>query len=69
MSLLLEAKNIPALIIKPMLILVAHADDYDRSKTSNQQQQMLVQNHKKIVSRPNVTPWQILYCTTKLYSN
>ena len=42
MSLLLEAKSMPALIIKPRLILVAHPDDLGFNKTSNQQQQMLI---------------------------
>ena len=59
MSLLLEAKSMPALIIKPRLIkprLVAHTDDLGWNKTSNQQQQMLIQNLNKIISRPNVTP-------------
>ena len=35
MSLLLEAKSVPALIIKPRLILVAHTDDLGWNKTSN----------------------------------
>ena len=54
MSLLLEAKSIPALIIKPRLILVSHTDDLGWNKTSNQQQQMLILNLKRIVSKcPN----------------
>ena len=56
MSLLLEAKSMPALIIKPRLSLVAHTDDLGWNKTSNQQQQMLLQNLNRIVSTPNVTP-------------
>ena len=48
MSLLLEAKSMPALIIKPRLILVAHTDDLGWNKTSNQQQQMLIQNLNRI---------------------
>ena len=64
MSLLLEAKSVPALIIKPMLILVMHMDELDWYITSNHQGQMLVQNLNRIVSMPNVTPGQILYCTT-----
>ena len=56
MSLLLEAKSMPALIIKPRLILVAHTDDLGWNKTSNQQQRMLIQNLNRIVSRSNVTP-------------
>ena len=63
-SLLLEAESMPALIIKPRLILLAHTDDLGWNKTSNQQQQMLVQNLNRIVSRPNVLPGQILQCTT-----
>ena len=50
--------------IKPKLILVAHTDDLGLNKTSHQQQQMLIQNLKIIVSRPNVTPGQIMHCTT-----
>ena len=56
MSLLLEAKSMPALIINSRLVLVAHTDDLGWNKTSNQQQQMLIQNLNRIVSRPNVTP-------------
>ena len=41
MSLLLEAKSMPALIIKPRLLLVSHMDDLGWNKTSNHQQQML----------------------------
>ena len=37
MSLLLEAKSIPALIIKPRLILVTHMDDLGWYITPNQQ--------------------------------
>ena len=63
-SLLLEAKIMPALIIKPRLILVTPADDLGWYITSNQHGQMFVQNLNSIVSKPNVTPGQILYCTT-----
>ena len=35
MSVLLEAKSMPALIIKPKLILLAHTDDLGWNKTSN----------------------------------
>ena len=42
MSLLLEAKNMPALISKPRLILVTHMDDLGWNTTSNQQGQMFV---------------------------
>ena len=44
MSLLLEAKSMPALIFKPKLIIVPCTDDLDLKKTSNQQQQMRIQN-------------------------
>ena len=64
MSLLLEAKSMPALIIKPRLIFVTNTDDLGWNKSSNQQQQMLIQNLNRIVSRPNITPGQILHCTT-----
>ena len=48
MSFLLEAISIPALIIKPRLILVAHLvwNVHDWNKTTNQQQQMLIQTSK-----------------------
>ena len=62
-SLLIEAKSMPALIIKPRIFLVAHTDDLGCNKTSNQQQQMPIQNLKRIVSRPNVSPRSILHCT------
>ena len=64
MSLLLEANSMPALMIKPMLILVTHKDDLGWYITSSQQRQMFVQNLNKIVSKPNVTPGQIPYCTS-----
>ena len=64
MSLLLEVKRTPALIVKLRLILVMHTDDLGRYITSNQQGHMLVQYLNRIVSRPNVTSRQILYCTT-----
>ena len=38
-------------IIKPRLILVANMDHLGWNKTSNQQQQMLIQNLNRIVSR------------------
>ena len=56
MSLLLEAKSMSALIIKPTLILVAHTDEHGWYITSNQQDYMLNQNINRIVSKPNVTP-------------
>ena len=64
MSLLLEAKSMPALIIKPRLILVMHMDDLGWYITSNQQGKMFVLNLNRIVRKPNVTPWQFPYCTT-----
>ena len=64
MSLLFEAQSMPALVIKPRLIFVAHTDDLGWNKTSNQQQQMLIQYLNRIANRPNVTSGQILHCTT-----
>ena len=64
MSLLLEAKSMPTLIIKSRLIPVTHTDDLGWYITSNQQGQMLIQNLNRIVSKPNVMPGLILYCTT-----
>ena len=60
MSLLLEAKSMPALIINPRLILVAHTDVHVWDNMSNKQQQMLVQNLDRIASIPNITAGQIL---------
>ena len=65
MSLLLAVRSMPALVIKPMFIRVAHMDDFGWYLKQNQQGQMLVQNLHKIVSRPNVTPGQILHCITR----
>ena len=64
MSLLLEIKSMLALIIKPRLILLMHTDDLGWYITSNQQEQMFIQNLNRIVSEPNITPGQILYRTT-----
>ena len=64
MSPLLEAKSMPALIIKPRLFLVMHTDVLGWYMTSNQEGQMLVLNLNRIVSKLNVTPGQIQYCTT-----
>ena len=58
MSLLLEAKNIPALIIKARFILVTHTDDLGWYITFNQQGKMFFQNLNRIVRKPNVTPRQ-----------
>ena len=66
-SILLEAKSKPALIIKPRLILVAHSYDLGWNKTSNEQQQMIIETLYRFVSRLNVMPGQILH--DKLYSN
>ena len=52
----LEAKSMPALIIKQRLIFVAHADDLGWYITSNQHGQMFVQNLNRSVSKPNVMP-------------
>ena len=64
MILLLEAKSMPALIIKPWLILVSHTDDLGWYITSNQQGKMFVQNLNRIVRKSNVTPRQFPYYTT-----
>ena len=64
MSLLLEAKSMPALIIKSRLIHVTHKDDPGWYITSNQQGQMFDQYLNRIVRKPNVMPGQIPYCTT-----
>ena len=64
MSLLLEAKNMPALIIKPKLILLTHTDNLGWYTTSNQLGQMFIQNLNRIVRKPNVMPRQFPYCTT-----
>ena len=64
MSLLLEAKSMPTLIIKRSLILVLHKNNIGWYITSNQQGQMFIQSLNRIVSKPNVTPGQITYCTT-----
>ena len=63
MSLLVGAKSMPALIIKPRLIRVTHTDHVGWNMTSNQHGLMFVQNLNRIDSKPNVTPGQILYCT------
>ena len=65
MSLLLEAQTLPALIIKPTLILVTHTDDLGWYITSNQQGEIFVQNLNRIVRKPNVTPRLFPYCTTE----
>ena len=64
LHLLLEAKSIPALIIKNRLILVMHTHALGWYIKSDQQGQMFVQILNRIVSKPDVTPGQILYCTT-----
>ena len=64
MSLLLEAKSMPALIIKPWFILVTHTDDRGWYITFNQQGKMFDQNLNRIVRKPNVTPRLFPYCTT-----
>ena len=67
MSLLLEAKSMPALIINPRLILVAHTNDLGWYTTSDQHGQMFIQKLNRIVSKPNVTPDPVLH--HRLYSN
>ena len=62
MSLLVEAKSKPASIIKQQSLLRTRMI-FCWYITSNQQEQMLIQNLNRIVSKPNVTPEQILYCT------
>ena len=64
MSLMLEAKSMSALIIKPTLILVSHTDDLGWYIASNQQGKMFVQNLNRIVRKTNVMPKQFSYCTT-----
>ena len=64
MSFLLEAKSMPALIIKPRFILVTHTDDLGGFITSNQQGQMFVQNLNRIARKPNVMTRQFQYCIT-----
>ena len=64
MSLLLEAKLMPALIIKPRFILVTHRDDLGWYITSNQHWKMFIQNLNRIARKPNVAPRQFPYCTT-----
>ena len=64
MSLLLEAKSMPALIIEPRFILVTYTDDLGWYITSNQQGKMFVQNLNRIVRKLNVTPRQFPYCKT-----
>ena len=63
MSLLLEAKSMPALIMKPKLTLVTHTDDLGWNIHSNQQGKMFVQNLNRIVNKQNVMSGQIPYCT------
>ena len=64
MSLLLDAKSMPALMIKPRFILVMHMDDLGWYITSDQPGKMFIQNLNRIVWKPNVTPSQFPYCTT-----
>ena len=64
MSLLLEAKSMIALFIKPRFILVTHTDDLGWYITSNQKGKMFIQNLNRIVKKPNVTTSQFPYCTT-----
>ena len=61
------AKSTPALIIKPMLILVTHMDNHSWYITSNQQGQMFVQNLNRIVSKLNVMPGHMMHYTRDLF--
>ena len=42
-----------------------HKDDFGWYITSKQQGQMFFQNCNRIVSKPNVTPGHVPYCTTE----
>ena len=65
MSLLLEAQSTPELlIIEPGFMLVVLMDDLGWYITSHLKGQMLVQNPHGFVSRQNITPELIQYCTT-----
>ena len=67
MSLLLEAKSMPALIIKLRFILATHTDDLGWDIMNifpNQQGKMFIQNLNRIVRKPNVAPRQFPYTTT-----
>ena len=64
MSLLLEAKSMPALFIKPRFILVTLTNVLGWYIMSNQQGKMFVQNRNRIVRKPNVTSRQFPNCTT-----
>ena len=45
------------------LVFVAYTDNQGWYITSNQRGQTFVQNLNRIISKPNVAPWKILYCT------
>ena len=64
MSLLLEAKSMHALIIKTRLILVTPTDELRLVHNLQLAGRVVWSNFNKIVSKPNVMPGQILYCTT-----
>ena len=64
MNLLLEAKSMPALIIKPRFILVMYTDDLGWYITSHQQVKMFIQNLNRIVRKTNVMSRLFPYCTT-----
>ena len=64
MSLLLKAKSMPALIMKPSFILVTQMDVLGWYITSNLQGKMFIQNLNRIVRKKNVMPRQFSYCTT-----
>ena len=69
MSLLLEAKSMPELIIKLRFILVSHTDDLGWYITSNQPGKMFVQNLNRIVRKPNVTTKAVPVLHHRQYSN
>ena len=66
---LLEAKWMPALFIKTRLILVAYTDDLGWNQTSNQQQQMLIQNLNRIYQQTKCHARADPELHHKLYSN
>ena len=64
MSLLLEAKSMPALISNQGLSLFRTWMTFGWYITSNQQGKIFVQNLNRIVRKPNVMPRRFPYCTT-----
>ena len=68
MSLLLEDKSTPALIIKPRIILVAHTDDLGWCITFNQQGQKFLskpqQNFQQTKCYTRADPYRATDCIT-----